>query len=104
MRVVRNAITRVRNLIVHELPVIGAVALAAENTATDRSVRGYAVAVGIALLRLAVSPAFTAKAIEEKAISPKLVAAVEALLAQRQAEAKAATDAAIAAANAPVVG
>jgi hypothetical protein len=85
MRVVKNALIRVRNLVVHEFPLLGAVAIAAVNTATDHSPKGYVVAVGVALLRFVSSPAFEAKAVEEKAISPKLIAAVQAVLASQAA-------------------
>lgn len=86
MRQITNAIIRIRNLLVHEFPLLLSVAVAAYTTVTDHSIKGYVVAVGLALLRFVVSPAFQAMAVKEKAISPKLIAAIQAVLAAQVAE------------------
>jgi hypothetical protein len=85
MRAIRNLWTRIRNLVVSEIPVITAIVFAALNTATVRSPIGYAGAVATALVRFAVSPAFEKKALEAAQIDPKIIEAVRKLLADEQA-------------------
>lgn len=78
-----NFFIRLRNLVVAEVPFVLGIVLAAVNTAIDRSLRGYAVAVGIALLHFVVSPAFEQAALKAKVVDPKLVEAVKnAMLAR----------------------
>lgn len=84
MTAIRNFFVRVRNLVVHEFPVLLAVVIAAANAATDHSVKGYAVAVAVAALRFAVSPAFEQAALKQKIVDPKLVESVLAAINARQ--------------------
>lgn len=78
-----NFFIRVRNLVVAEMPFWIGVVIAAVNTVVDRSPRGYALAVGIALLHFVVSPGFEQAALKAKVVDPQLVAAVEAALVAR---------------------
>lgn len=79
-----NLLIRVRNLVVHEFPVLLGVALAAAAavSATPALIVPAALA---ALLRFVVSPAFTQAATKEKVLDPKVIAQVEAYLAVRDA-------------------
>ena len=54
---VSTLVTAVYNKIVDEPAVTFALVVAAINTASDQSLKGYVVAVALALFRFAVSPA-----------------------------------------------
>lgn len=88
-RALVNLGIRLRNLIVHEFPVEVGIVIAAVNAATVHSPIGYASAVGAALLRFVVSPAFAQAALREKVVDPKLVDAIAKQVAVWQAAAEA---------------
>jgi hypothetical protein len=57
MSKVTGVLKRVWNVVASEPAVVAGVVVAAVNTATDKTWKGYVVAVGLALFRFAVSPA-----------------------------------------------
>jgi hypothetical protein len=79
-----NFLIRLRNLVVHEFPVILGIALAAA-AAVSATPALVPAAVLTALLRFFVSPAFAAAATKEKVLDPKVIAQVEQYLAVRDA-------------------
>lgn len=81
MTALTNLVIRLRNLIVAEIPLWTGVVVAAVNTATDRTPKGYAAAVAVASLRFFVSPAFEHAALKVKVVDPKFVNEVEKALA-----------------------
>lgn len=87
-RIVYNLVVRIRNLVVGFLPIFAAAVIAAVNTVTDRSPKGYAFAVATALLTVFVSPAFQSAETKAKIVPPtiqeQIAAAVEKALAASQ--------------------
>lgn len=83
-RLIYNAIVRVRNLLVHEFPIALGLALAAA-AAVSATPALILPAVGAALLRFVVSPAFAAAATKDKVLDAKTIEAVEKYLAVRDA-------------------
>lgn len=81
MTALTNLFLRLRNLIVAEVPFWIGVVVAAVNTATDRTPKGYLAAAAVASLHFVVSPAFEQAALKEKVVDPKFVNEVEKALA-----------------------
>lgn len=83
-RIVYNFAVRVRNLIVGFVPIVLAAVIAAINTVTDKSPKGYAFAALTALATVFVSPAFQGAELKAKIVPPSLeqivAAQVEAAL------------------------
>lgn len=80
-----NFLIRVRNLVVHEFPVIVAVVIAAATAAAGATPAGFVVAVAVALLRFVVSPAFTSAAVKDRVIPPTVAELVNIAVAEKLA-------------------
>lgn len=81
MTALANLFIRIRNLVVAEVPFWIGVVIAAVNTSTDRTPKGYVAAAAIASLHFVVSPAFEQAALKVKLVDPKFVNDVEKALA-----------------------
>lgn len=106
-RIVFNFVARIRNLIVGFVPIFAAAIIAAVNTVTDRSPKGYAFAVGTAFLTVFVSPAFQSAELKAKVIPPTLdeqiAAGVEKALRQHAPAAPVVVDPTLVAVDRPAV-
>lgn len=84
MIVTQNAVIRLRNLLVHEMPLFVAALIAALNAVQVHSLAAYGAAAATAALRFVVSPAFESAALKSKVIDPALIEAVSNALVARE--------------------
>lgn len=85
MTALTNLFIRLRNLIVAEVPFWIGVVIAAVNTSTDRTPKGYVAAAAVASLHFVVSPGFKQAELKAKVVDPKLVEDVLAAINAREA-------------------
>jgi hypothetical protein len=62
-----NFLTRIRNVVVHEFPIVLGVVISAINATTGNDWKVYAAAIAAALLRFVVSPAIAPKPVTSAA-------------------------------------